>query len=65
VFEQKHRLNEKAIISSQQLVNISSTGAKVAIPLIGAYSSSKSGLEGMSDALRRELMLFGIERRDH
>jgi NAD(P)-dependent dehydrogenase (short-subunit alcohol dehydrogenase family) len=26
-----------------------------------AYSSSKSGLEGISDALRRELMLFGIE----
>jgi NO-binding membrane sensor protein with MHYT domain len=28
---------------------------------LGAYSSSKSGLEGMSDALRRELMLFGID----
>jgi hypothetical protein len=44
-----------------RIVNISSTVAKVAIPLIGAYSSSKAGLEGMSDALRRELMLFGIE----
>ena len=44
-----------------RIVNISSTGAKVAIPLIGAYSSSKAGLEGMSDALRRELMLFGID----
>jgi NAD(P)-dependent dehydrogenase (short-subunit alcohol dehydrogenase family) len=43
------------------IVNISSTTAKVAIPLLGAYSSSKSGLEGMSDALRRELMLFGID----
>jgi NAD(P)-dependent dehydrogenase (short-subunit alcohol dehydrogenase family) len=43
-----------------RIVNISSTGAKVAIPLIGAYSSSK-GLEGMSDALRQELMLFGID----
>jgi NAD(P)-dependent dehydrogenase (short-subunit alcohol dehydrogenase family) len=32
-----------------------------AIPLLGAYSSSKAGLEGMSDALRRELMLFGID----
>jgi short-subunit dehydrogenase len=42
-------------------VNISSTGAKVAIPLIGAYSSSKAGLEGMSDALRQELMLFGVD----
>ena len=44
-----------------RVVNISSTGAKVSIPLLGAYSSSKSGLEGMSDALRRELMLFGIQ----
>jgi short-subunit dehydrogenase len=42
-------------------VNISSTGAKIAIPLLGSYSSSKCGLEGMSDALRRELMLFGID----
>jgi hypothetical protein len=40
---------------------MSSTTAKVVIPLLGAYSSSKAGLEGMSDALRRELMLFGID----
>jgi NAD(P)-dependent dehydrogenase (short-subunit alcohol dehydrogenase family) len=44
-----------------RIVNISSTTAKVVIPLLGAYSSSKAGLEGMSDALRRELMLFGID----
>jgi len=44
-----------------RIVNISSTGAKVAIPLIGGYSSSKAGLEGMSDALRQELMIFGID----
>src|ERR1700693_2221827 len=44
-----------------RIVNISSTGAKVAIPLIGGYSSSKAGLEGMSDALRQELMVFGID----
>jgi NAD(P)-dependent dehydrogenase (short-subunit alcohol dehydrogenase family) len=44
-----------------RIVIISSTGAKVAIPLIGGYSSSKAGLEGMSDALRQELMLFGID----
>jgi NAD(P)-dependent dehydrogenase (short-subunit alcohol dehydrogenase family) len=44
-----------------RIVNISSTGAKVAIPLIGAYSASKCGLEGMSDALRQELMVFGID----
>lgn len=44
-----------------RIVNISSTTVKVTIPLLGAYSSSKSGLEGMSDALRRELRLFGID----
>jgi len=44
-----------------RIVNISSTGTKVAIPLIGGYSSSKAGLEGMSDALRQELILFGID----
>lgn len=43
-----------------RIVTITSSGAKVPIPLIGAYSSSKSGLEGMLDALRIELMLFGI-----
>jgi NAD(P)-dependent dehydrogenase (short-subunit alcohol dehydrogenase family) len=44
-----------------RIVNISSSAAKVAVPLLGAYSSSKSGLEGMLDVLRRELMLFGID----
>jgi short-subunit dehydrogenase len=44
-----------------RIVNISSSGAKVAILLLGAYSASKFGLERMQDALRRELMLFGID----
>ena len=44
-----------------RIVNITSSGAKIAIPLLGAYSASKFGLEGMSDALRRELMVFGID----
>lgn len=44
-----------------RIVNITSSCGKVAIPLLGAYTASKFGLEGMSDALRRELMLFGID----
>ena len=44
-----------------RIVNITSSGAKVPIPLLGAYSASKAGLEGMSDVLRLELMLFGID----
>ena len=44
-----------------RIVNITSSCGKVAIPFLGAYTASKFGLEGMSDALRRELMLFGID----
>ena len=44
-----------------RIVNITSSVGKIAIPLLGAYTASKFGLEGMSDALRRELMLFGID----
>jgi NAD(P)-dependent dehydrogenase (short-subunit alcohol dehydrogenase family) len=47
--------------SPGRVINISSTGARISIPFLGAYSASKSGLEGMSDALRCELMLFGID----
>jgi NAD(P)-dependent dehydrogenase (short-subunit alcohol dehydrogenase family) len=43
-----------------RIVNISSTAAKIAVPFIGAYSASKAGLEGMADALRRELIPFEI-----
>ena len=44
-----------------RIVNISSTVAKVVPPFLGAYAASKWGLEGMSEALRRELTLFGID----
>jgi NAD(P)-dependent dehydrogenase (short-subunit alcohol dehydrogenase family) len=44
-----------------RIVNITSSGARVPIPLLGAYSASKAGLEGMSDVLRLELILFGID----
>jgi len=44
-----------------RIVNISSVGGKSASPFLGAYNTSKFGLEGMSEALRRELMLFEID----
>jgi len=44
-----------------RIVNISSAVAKIVPPLLGAYAASKWGFEGMSEALRRELMLFGID----
>lgn len=44
-----------------RIVNISSVGGKMAGPFLGAYSASKHALEGLSEALRRELMLFGVD----
>ncbi|MEA3148071.1 MAG: hypothetical protein QOI53_3693, partial [Verrucomicrobiota bacterium] len=44
-----------------RIVNISSTSARIAGPFTGAYAASKFGLEGFSDSLRRELILFGID----
>ncbi|KAK9917367.1 hypothetical protein WJX75_003592 [Coccomyxa subellipsoidea] len=44
-----------------RIVNISSISGKYSAPFVGAYCASKHALEGMSDSLRRELMLFGID----
>ena len=44
-----------------RIVNVSSTSARIAGPFTGAYAASKFGLEGFSDSLRRELILFGID----
>ncbi len=44
-----------------RIINISSVGGKIGVPFIGAYAASKHALEGMSETLRRELMLYGID----
>jgi len=44
-----------------RIVMISSVGGKNANPFMGPYNASKFGLEGMAEALRRELMIFGID----
>lgn len=44
-----------------RIVQISSVAGKVAMPFLGPYVASKHALEGMSHALRRELMLHGID----
>ena len=43
-----------------RIVNISSIGARLTPPFLGAYVASKAGLEAFSDSLRRELTPFGI-----
>ncbi|MDE1939519.1 MAG: SDR family NAD(P)-dependent oxidoreductase [Alphaproteobacteria bacterium] len=44
-----------------RIVMISSVGGKNASPFVGPYNASKFALEGMSESLRRELMIFGID----
>jgi len=44
-----------------RIINISSVGGKIGAPFLGMYAASKHGLEGMSESLRRELMLYGID----
>ena len=44
-----------------KIIMISSVAGKRSYPFVGPYSASKHALEGMSDALRRELMLYGID----
>ncbi len=42
------------------LFQISSMAGRMAFPGLGAYATSKFGLEGMSEALRHELAPFGV-----
>lgn len=44
-----------------RIINISSVGGKFGGPFLAAYAASKHGVEGLSESLRRELMLYGID----
>jgi NAD(P)-dependent dehydrogenase (short-subunit alcohol dehydrogenase family) len=44
-----------------RIVNISSVGGRVAIPFMAPYNASKFAIEGLSESLRRELLVFGID----
>ncbi|MEA2280077.1 MAG: hypothetical protein QOK21_684 [Solirubrobacteraceae bacterium] len=43
-----------------RIVNVSSIGGRVALPLFGPYAASKFALEAMTDSLRRELRGQGV-----
>lgn len=47
--------------ASGRIVNISSVGGRNGTPFLAPYNASKFALEGLSEALRRELLLFGID----
>jgi NAD(P)-dependent dehydrogenase (short-subunit alcohol dehydrogenase family) len=44
-----------------RIINMSSVGGKFGGPFLGAYAASKHGMEGLSESLRRELMLYRID----
>lgn len=44
-----------------KIVNISSVGGKVGLPMGSWYHASKFAIEGMSDSLRNEVRQFGID----
>lgn len=44
-----------------RIIMISSVGGQNGAPFVGPYASSKFALEGYSQSLRRELMLYGID----
>jgi NAD(P)-dependent dehydrogenase (short-subunit alcohol dehydrogenase family) len=44
-----------------RIVNVSSIGGRVALPLVGAYNASKFALEAVSDSLRREVRSQGVD----
>ncbi|MCA9940624.1 MAG: SDR family oxidoreductase [Anaerolineales bacterium] len=44
-----------------RIVTVTSTVGKVIFPFYGAYGASKHAVEGMMEALRRELVMYGID----
>lgn len=53
--------DKNALHPPGRIVNISSTSGRTAFPFFGPYSASKYAVEALSDALRRELMIYGID----
>jgi NAD(P)-dependent dehydrogenase (short-subunit alcohol dehydrogenase family) len=47
--------------SPGRIVNITSLGGRIGSPFLSGYCAAKHGLEGLSESLRRELMLYGID----
>lgn len=44
-----------------RIINVSSVGGVLALPLLSAYVATKFAVEGYSHSLRRELRMFGID----
>lgn len=47
--------------SPGKIINISSVSSKNGMPFLTPYASSKAAVDSLSDGLRRELMIYGID----
>lgn len=54
-------MDESLSGESGRIVNITSVGGRLASPFLGAYTATKHAVESMTDSLRRELIIFGID----
>lgn len=44
-----------------RIVNLSSLSGRIAYPMLGSYAASKFAVEALSDALRREMLIYGVD----
>jgi len=44
-----------------RIVNITSVGGRLSAPFLGAYAATKHAVEALTDSLRRELVVYGID----
>ncbi len=44
-----------------RIINVSSVSGNITYPFIGPYAASKHALQSLSEALRRELLIYGID----
>ena len=44
-----------------RIVNITSVGGRISAPFLGAYAATKHAVEALTDSLRRELAIYGID----
>ncbi len=54
-------LGTKNKLSPGRVINISSGGGSIGQPFMASYCSSKHAIEGFSESLRRELLIYGIK----
>ncbi|MGB4059511.1 MAG: SDR family oxidoreductase [Burkholderiaceae bacterium] len=55
------RTSQNSDYSPGRVVNIGSVSGGITVPFMSAYSASKHAVEAISQGLRRELQLFGIQ----